>query len=115
MTPEQVAQFDQFVHEWQIALNLGDWRLIRSAKTPRGVCADVQIAAADRVAVYRLGKDFGLESVTDQSLESACVHELLHVLLAGYKILIETRQDPEVIMCEEHRIIHTLERLLVPQ
>ena len=115
MTPEQSDQFDGYIRKWQSLLGLNDWRLIRSNKKPNDICADIDPLPIHRMAVYRLGNDFGKEKVNAQSLESTACHEVLHVLVASYKAMCDAKADPDLVMSEEHRIIHTLERLLVPQ
>ena len=115
ITPEQIAQFDGYIVKWQGLLNLNDWRLIRSPKLAKGSCAEVSASAVDRTAVYRIGNHFGLEEMTDQTLEGTAIHELLHVLLTEYRDMCLLKQSEDAIMGAEHRIVQTLERLLTPK
>lgn len=113
-TPEHRAAFAGYLGKWQTKLNLHDWRVCHGDKPARGAMADMQIDVAARLAVWRLGKTFGAEPVTDQALEATAVHELLHVMLAEYTTLVESKATADLIESAEHRIINTLERLLVP-
>ena len=113
VTESDVVKFAGFIATWQTALNLGDWRLIYSDKPAKGAMAEVDISVSDHTAVYRLGKHFGSEKVTDLSLEQTALHELIHVLLAEYCEMAKAKATDELLMAAEHRIVHTLERLLV--
>jgi hypothetical protein len=113
-TPEHAAKFAVYVADWQTKLNLNDWRIHQGSKPARGAMADMSIDVTSRLAVWRLGKHFGTELVTDQSLEATALHEVLHVLIADFALAVETKAADEVIESAEHRIINTLERLLVP-
>jgi hypothetical protein len=119
VTPEDADKLAEYVTKWQTRLGRADWRIVRSAKRPKGVCAEVaKMDLEQRLATYRVGMDFGAEPVTAESLEDTAVHELFHILLHE---LIETakRQDAttDQIRSAEHRIINTLTPLLlkVPQ
>jgi hypothetical protein len=107
--------FTLYVREWQDRLNLNDWRIEKAAK-PAGkanmaeVCS---ISLPDRLAVYRIGTDFGSIPVTAQTVEEIACHEVLHVFLHEYKEFILAGADEEDIMSAEHRIVNTLVGLLV--
>jgi hypothetical protein len=75
--------------------------------------ADISVSIPDRCAVYRLGAHFGDEKVDDFSLSQTACHELLHVMLASFRAAVEAKCSDEILMGEEHKIIHTLEKLLV--
>ena len=113
-TPEQSAEFDGYVKKWQANLNLFDWRIQRSDKPAKGAMADVFASTEDRMAVYRLGDSFGIEKINSYLLESTAVHELLHILLAEYRELANAKVEDTILLAAEHRIVNTLERLLVP-
>lgn len=115
LTPEDKACFIGFVLTWQRKLNLLDWRMVCGNKPAKGAMADVDTDLVSRMATYRVGDNFGADDVNAYSLESTACHELLHVLLAEYRGLIEVKADDSSIDSSEHRIIHTLERLLVPK
>jgi hypothetical protein len=115
LSQEDADKMAEYVSKWQIKLGLTDWRIVRSSKRPKGVCAEVaKMDLEQRLASYRIGMDFGAEPVTEQSLEDTAAHEMLHVL---FHELIETakRQDATMdqIRSVEHRVINTLTRLLV--
>ena len=114
ITLEQSKKFDQFISKWQRELNLNCWRIVREAKPSKNM-AEVVVDLPSRMAMYRLGDNFGIEPITDYSLESTACHELLHVLLSEYRAVIISEQSDEIIQATEHRIVHTLENLLVPK
>jgi hypothetical protein len=113
-TDDHKAAFARHMVKWQRLLNLDDYRIQPGSKPARGAMADMSIDIAARLAVWRLGKSFGMEPVTAHTLEATAVHELLHVLLAEFGALVETKAADDLIASAEHRIINTLERLLVP-
>lgn len=113
-TDDHKAEFARYMVKWQRLLNLDDYRIQQGGRPARGAMADMSIDIGARLAIWRLGKTFGMEPVTTQTLEATAVHELLHVLLAELGALIETKASPDLIESAEHRIINTLERLLVP-
>ena len=113
VTPADIELFDQFMQQWQEKLNLKDWRIIYNAKPAKNAMADVEISVPDHCAVYRIGAHFGMEEVSPFNIEATCCHELLHVLLAEFRDMAEAKVAPEILMAAEHRIVHTLERLLV--
>ena len=113
VTPEDEAKFAIYVTKWQALLNLMDWRIQKLDKPAKGAMADVAISEPDKLAQWRLGKNFGTEAVNDYTLEATAVHELLHVLLAEYREIAVSKPSDEILQGAEHRVIHTLERLLV--
>ena len=115
ITPEHETEFAAYIVKWQALLNLHDWRIQRLDKPAKGAMADVAMSPQDKLAQWRLGKHFGTEAVTAHSLEATAVHELLHVLLAEYREIAVSKPSDEILQGAEHRVIHTLERLLVPQ
>ena len=113
VTTEDAAKFHSYIEKWQTLLGLTDWRLLKGGKGPNGVMANVTISIPDRCATYRIGPHFGNDAVTDFTLEQTALHELIHVLLSPYKAAIKAKSSDDILMGEEHKIIHTLERLLV--
>lgn len=110
---EQAKEFDDYVKCWQLALNLGDWRLERGRKQAgKGAMAEVSCDPNARLAVYRLG-DWAGEEITSESLRKTALHECLHVFLFD---LIAAAQDrsatPDQLEVAEHRVINVLERVL---
>lgn len=117
VTSVDVDKFDEYIQEWQTKLNLNDWRIVRSPKRINGAMAQVaKMYLEDRLVSYKIGTDFGSDGVTDHTLESTAVHELLHILLFE---LVEVAATPghtqEHLMSVEHRVVNTLEGLLVPK
>lgn len=114
ITPADADAFASFIAKWQALLNLHDWRITKRGNTAaKGAMADVAISAGDKLAQWRLGKHFGAESVDAYNLESTACHEMLHVLLAEFKEVCASKPTDEILDGAEHRVIHTLERLLV--
>lgn len=115
--PVTLADADKFagyIGKWQTLLNLHDWRITRRGTTAaKGAMADVAISASDKLAQWRIGRHFGAEVVNDYTLESTACHELLHVLLTDFKEVVASKPADEILDAAEHRVIHTLERLLV--
>lgn len=110
LTAADAKKFQGYIKKWQGLLNLQDWRVERSPKTSKSM-AEITLSLNDRLAIYKLGADFGsTTAVTDHSLESTACHELLHVLL--HELVNATDQSLESV---EHRVINTLEKLLVPE
>jgi hypothetical protein len=112
-TPEDARFFALCVKKWQEILNLGDWRIEKGLKPAKQAMASVEFNESARLATYRLG-DFGAEEITNESLETTALHELLHVMLHD---LLAAAQDPKSsqddIDKQEHRVINLLERLLM--
>ncbi len=110
-TPEDARFFALCVKKWQEILNLGDWRIEKGLKPAKQAMASVEFNESARLATYRLG-DFGAEEITNESLETTALHELLHVMLHD---LLAAAQDPKSsqddIDKQEHRVINLLERL----
>ena len=114
VTPADADRFATYVAKWQTLLNLHDWRITRrNSAATKGAMADVAISAADKLAQWRIGRHFGAELVDDYTLESTACHELLHVLLTEFKGVVASKPADEILDGAEHRVIHTLERLLV--
>ena len=114
VTPADDDKFSGYVTKWQTLLNLHDWRITRrGSAASKGAMADIAISAGDKLAQWRIGKHFGAEAVSDYTLESTALHELLHVLLAEFKEVVASKAADEILDGAEHRVIHTLERLLV--
>lgn len=112
--PEHVEQFGAFMSQWQDRLNLRDWRVEPGGKPARrGLMATVTNSVADRLAVWRLGPDFGAVPVTAESLESTAKHECLHILLAELVELARcSTTSDDALAAAEHRVVITLEKLL---
>lgn len=108
--------FAFYVHKWQDALNLHDWRIGPSSKpaSKSNMAEIVKMDMKARLATYRVGDDFGGTPVTETSIEDTALHEVLHVFLFE---LLEFARDPtskdEDTDSIEHRVIHTLVRALL--
>ena len=115
VTPEDADKFEALVAKWQQLLGLQDWRIVRSPKRSTSMAEVHKRDVEARLACYRIGVSFGAEEVSDYTLESCAVHELLHVLLAELLEVAKSGADARQVMSAEHRVVHTLERLLVPK
>lgn len=104
----QSAEFDGYVKKWQRILNLQDWRIERSSGAAKAM-AEVLIEYPDRLATYKLGS-FGSAQITPQTLEGTALHEVLHVLMAD---LVKGKLKGDALVSAEHRIVNTLEKLLM--
>jgi hypothetical protein len=118
VTPAAADAFAMAIHRFQGELNMLDWRIERSPK-PAGKKNMAEVASMDleaRLAVYRIGEDFGSRPVTQQSVEEIACHEVLHIFLHP---LIEAARNPatspELLNSIEHAAIHALVRRLVPE
>jgi len=111
LTPEQDAEFDHFVAVWQAKLNLQDWRIERGPSRAKGAMASVDCNYGARLATYCTG---GWPTpVTSASIEATVAHELLHVLLKEVLHLTAAEAGEDVLESAEHRVINTLEKLLM--
>jgi hypothetical protein len=111
-TDEQKALFTLCVTQYANILNLRDWRIEVSDKpASKGAMADVTISAEDRMAVIRIGKDWGPKPITDLMLRETALHEVLHIFL---RPLIDAAisRDQSAIDGIEHSTIVLLEKLL---
>ena len=106
------AAFGRYVKKWQRLLSLGDWRLIVSPKRSTSM-AEVKCELNARLGRLRFGKDFGAEPVTSETTEATAVHELLHVLACELKEHARANTSEEDIDSAEHRLINTIEPLLM--
>jgi hypothetical protein len=113
-TTEQLAEFDGYLKKWQGLLGMYDWRVYRSTKPPAKTAqADMDTDVGAKTARVRVG-DFGpLTTITAHELEDTALHELLHSFLAELVHVSKTSKDWNLRMNAEHRIIHTLVRLLL--
>ena len=111
-TPADATSFGRYVKKWQRMLSLGDWRMVVSTKRTTSM-ADVKCDLAARLARLRFGASFGAEPVTPETIEATAVHELLHVLTYELKEFARANTSEEDIASAEHRLINTLEPLLM--
>jgi len=113
-----VAQFFEYVDKWQKLLNLSDWEIANATHTEsrdsenRAAIFDIEPKA--RMARLMIGWDWGIEPVTDESLEETAIHELLHLLLyLPLEAAAEAGdENDESVEGPEHSVIRVLARLL---
>jgi hypothetical protein len=114
VTPEAREAFAMYLQHWQDKLGLQDWRIALSDKPSRFAAEVSKQDMSSRLAVIRLGRNFGSEPVNDETLENTAVHELCHVLLHELiETAIERRYADDAVRAAEHRVIHTIINLLV--
>jgi hypothetical protein len=92
-------------------------RIEKSGKPSKKNMAEVvSMDLEARLAIYKVGTDFGGTPVTEQSVEETACHEVLHIFLAP---LLEAAQDrsisAETLNGIEHSVIHTLVKRLVSE
>jgi hypothetical protein len=118
VTPPAREAFLLYVHTWADRLGLQDWRITVSAK-PAAKANMAEVHEVDyeaRLAVLRIGEDFGSAPVNDESIEETALHEVLHVFLKELIYLASDQNlDDDVLNSAEHRVIHSLIRALKAQ
>lgn len=102
---QHVVEFDSYILKWQKRLGLHGWRVEPDDTRAKHAMAEIIFDDEAKLAVYRIGRDFGTTPVNPKTLESTALHELLHVLLRKF------RTDPSE--ANEHEIVNTLETLLM--
>ena len=110
---EQNAEFDRLIKVWQQKLNLQDWRIERGMRPAVGAMASVKHNYGARLATYRTGA--GWPTATTIDIEATVIHELLHVMLAELLHLTTAQAAADVLESAEHRVVNTLEKLLMGQ
>jgi hypothetical protein len=115
VSADHLTLFDSFVHKWRALLNLRDWRIIRAKKRDaKNMASLLTVEHEHKLARYAIGIDFGAAEVTQQSIESTALHELLHLLLRPLiDSAIATGEHDEQILEYEHGVIVVLEELLM--
>jgi hypothetical protein len=99
--------------KYQALLGLSDWRINLSDKLARKAnIAEVKVFHPNRMATVYLGTDFGSTPITQDSIESIACHELAHVLVAELVNQITWGITDAALESAEHRVVHTVERLL---
>ena len=111
LTEEQQEAFSLYLKVWQERLGLQDWRIERSKKATRNM-SEVEIFHPNRLALYRIG-DFGAETISELSMESTALHEVLHVLLCELVNQAAYGIEGKALESAEHRVVHVLEKLLL--
>jgi len=111
LTTEQDAEFDSLVKVWQEKLNLMDWRIERGMRPAVGAMASVKVNYGARLITYRTGA--GWPTATTADIEATVVHELIHVMLCELTHLTAASAAADVLESAEHRIVNTLEKLLM--
>ena len=111
-TPEQAEYFKQCVAEFAEILNMRNWRVQVSNKpSQKGAMADCSTSLEDRLAIIRIGSDWGPLEITDQLIRETACHELLHAFYAPM-LAAAVARDQAAMQSEEHSVITVLEKLL---
>lgn len=110
-----VAEFDEYVDKWRTLLNLRNWRVSRVKKREhKNMAALVTVEHEHKLARYSIGMDFGNTPVTQESLESTALHEMLHLLLRPMlDVAMNSGEHDDAVLEEEHSVITVLEALLL--
>jgi len=110
-----VEEFDKHVDKWRTLLNLRNWRVNRIKKREaRHMAALVTVEHEHKLARYSIGTDFGNTPVTQESLESTALHEMLHLLLRPMlDVAMAEGEHNDNVLEEEHSVITVLEQLLL--
>jgi hypothetical protein len=115
VSDEDLDKFDHFMEKWRTLLNLRNWRVLRAKKREvKNMAALLSVEHEHKLARYSVGLDFGSSKVTDESLESTALHEMLHLLLRPLldTAMAETEHN-DTVLEEEHSVIIVLEQLLL--
>lgn len=112
VTDEHVEQFKQRMSVWQQRLNLLDWRVEPSnTRATRGAMAEVAIDPDAKLAVFRIGKNWGETAPTPETIDATALHETLHIMLRPL-IDAAVSRDEALIGQIEHSIITVLEKVI---
>lgn len=116
LTDAHRAKFVECVQKWQLAFNMGDWRINLSPRRAKAsVLAEVaKCSLPDRLATIRLSAEWPAHHPpTDELLDRVALHELGHVFLEEVlSVAAVPNVSHEDRMAAEHRVINTLVRLL---
>ena len=106
------AAFDAGMLEWQRTLNLLDWRIERGRRAPVSSMALVKCDYGARLAAFRTG-NWGAAEKTPRSIRETALHESLYILLFELLHLTRIGADEGVLESAEHRVVTTLEKILM--
>ena len=77
-----VDKFRVCIGHWQQRLNMLDWRIEEApGKATKMAMAEVQIDPDAKLAVYRVGRNWGGTEPSDQNINATALHEALHIFL----------------------------------
>jgi hypothetical protein len=109
LNPEQIAEFERYMAEWQAVLGLHSWRIERTPGHSTAM-AEVSIDYEARLACYKVG-NFGATLIDECSLSDTALHESLHILLRDLVVAAQSKDEARLDSAE-HAVINTLEKLL---
>lgn len=113
ITAAHRAQFEKHLRKWRELLNLRDWRVELQQRPDHKHEASVTCQHRHKIAEVKLGTFF-LQPTTPRRVESAALHELLHVLLSSLVAYAVSVKDHDEIVDElEHEVVIVLEDLLL--
>jgi hypothetical protein len=115
LTQEHVDKFDGYVRKWQTILNLSDWRIVRKDGKTSNMAEVFGFDSEARLCRYRLGRVWPKqEEPSDVNLESAAIHEILHVRFHDFGAACEEYGSAsEQAGIAEHAIIIVMEKLFL--
>jgi len=98
---------------WQRLLNLADWRIVFNPKDTKALSEVYDFSDNDKLVRYRIGSNWGMNPVDEDSLEETAIHELLHVRLRPLiRAVADHGEDSDLVAEKEHEIIVVLSPLL---
>lgn len=115
LTPDDVEAFHEALKAWQVRLGLQDWRICFSPIRAKKAMAEMdKWSWEQRQVTCRVGLDWKSSPINAMTIGQTAAHELLHVLLYELIEAAKKNASDEDLRSIEHRVINTLERLLVP-
>lgn len=106
------AVFTEAVNKWQQTLGLTEWDIqLRHDKTD--ALASTYTNNEGRVATIILGKTWPNDPITQERVQRAALHEVLHILLSDMAWIGESRFiGTGEMTVAEHSVVRRLERAL---
>lgn len=111
-TPKQIKEFAGYLKEYQVKMNLNNWRIEHSGKPAAPFSmSEVVLSSEDRLAIWSIGMDWGPLKIDSTILRATALHEVLHVFFCAYREAVFDR-DEDRAYAEEHSLVIVLEKLL---
>jgi hypothetical protein len=113
ISPEQEIYFFTKVSEYQVMLNLQNWRIDRHlTKGNSSNLAEVATSNEDRSAVISLSKNWGEVEPTRQRLSEVALHECLHIFFREFQEA-SFYNNQTITEGVEHSMVIVLQKLLL--
>lgn len=112
-TAKDFAFFKSEVTKWVEKLGLKNWEIICTHEKDEGNRASARYNISARIAFINIGTLYPKILYNKKELQKSAFHEVCELLLADLVTIAEQREyDDASLMCEKHRIIHTLENII---